>query len=84
MVEPPGIAPGSGSLITRAFIAIVRANPDTGNIGAIRRVLKGLATRAGGSEVVLHPAAPVVQFLERLFAQVIPLATGLTDALRTV
>ena len=33
MVEPPGIAPGSGSLITRAFIAIVRANPDTINIG---------------------------------------------------
>ena len=34
LVEPPGIAPGSGPLITSAFIAIVRANPDTPNIGA--------------------------------------------------
>src|SRR5688572_19179241 len=33
MVEPPGIAPGSGPLITGAFIAIVRANPDRRNIG---------------------------------------------------
>ena len=33
MVEPPGIAPGSGPLITSAFIAIVRANPDRPNIG---------------------------------------------------
>ncbi len=32
-MEPPGIAPGSGPLITGAFIAIVRANPDTPNIG---------------------------------------------------
>ena len=34
MVEPPGIAPGSGPLITSAFIAIVRASPDSPNIGA--------------------------------------------------
>jgi len=34
VVEPPGIAPGSGPLITSTFIAIVRANPDRGNIGA--------------------------------------------------
>jgi len=33
MVEPPGIAPGSGPLITSAFIAIVRANPDGTYIG---------------------------------------------------
>ena len=32
-MEPPGIAPGSGPLITGAFIAIVRANPDKTNIG---------------------------------------------------
>ena len=36
MVEPPGIAPGSGPLITSAFIAIVRANPDRTNIGVSR------------------------------------------------
>ncbi len=34
LVEPPGIAPGSGPLITGAFIAIVRPKPDEGNIGA--------------------------------------------------
>ncbi len=33
MVESPGTAPGSDPLITGAFIAIVRANPDKGNIG---------------------------------------------------
>ena len=41
MVEPPGIAPGSGPLITSAFIAIVRANPDRPNIGALSRASKG-------------------------------------------
>ena len=35
MVEPPGIAPGSGPLITSAFIAIVRANPNETNIGRL-------------------------------------------------
>jgi hypothetical protein len=35
MVEPPGIAPGSNPLIARAFISIVGASPDGGNIGAI-------------------------------------------------
>ena len=34
LVEPPGIAPGSGPLITSAFIAIVRPKPDQRNIGA--------------------------------------------------
>ncbi len=35
MVEPPGIAPGSSSLITWAFIPIVRPKPDLINIGGI-------------------------------------------------
>jgi len=34
LVEPPGIAPGSSPLITRAFISIVRASPNPPNIGA--------------------------------------------------
>lgn len=33
MVEPPGTAPGSDPLIPGAFIAIVRANPNTTDIG---------------------------------------------------
>ena len=33
LVEPPGTAPGSDPLITGAFIAIVRANPNTPDIG---------------------------------------------------
>ena len=33
MVEPPGIAPGSGPLITSAFIAISGASPGKSNIG---------------------------------------------------
>ena len=41
LVEPPGIAPGSGPLITSAFIAIVRANPDRTNIGALTAASKG-------------------------------------------
>lgn len=36
LVEPPGIAPGSGPLITSAFIAIVRPKPDKPNIGLVR------------------------------------------------
>ena len=40
MVEPPGIAPGSGPLITGAFIAIVRPKPDEGNIGVAWAVSK--------------------------------------------
>jgi len=47
MVEPPGIAPGSGPLITSAFIAIVRANPNSPNIGALTRPSKGFARRVG-------------------------------------
>ena len=35
LVEPPGIAPGSSPFITRSFMPIVRANPDTANIGRI-------------------------------------------------
>ena len=33
MVEPPGIAPGSETLIACAFIPIVRPKPDDPNIG---------------------------------------------------
>jgi hypothetical protein len=33
-VEPPGTAPGSDPFITGAFIAIVRANPNSFNIGS--------------------------------------------------
>jgi len=33
-VEPPGTAPGSDPLITCAFMPIVRANPNSANIGA--------------------------------------------------
>ena len=33
-MEPPGIAPGSSSLITWAFIPIVEPKPDRFNIGA--------------------------------------------------
>ena len=40
MVEPPGIAPGSGPLIMRAFISIVGPKPDTGNIGLVDVNLK--------------------------------------------
>ena len=32
-MEPPGIAPGSRSLISRAFISIDRPKPDPSNIG---------------------------------------------------
>ena len=35
MVEPPGIAPGSSPVITRAFMSIARASPNPFNIGAI-------------------------------------------------
>lgn len=35
LVEPPGIAPGSGPLITGTFIAIVRPRPDTVDIGLL-------------------------------------------------
>lgn len=48
MVEPPGIAPGSGPLITGAFIAIVRANPDPINIGDLSCVSKVWFTRDAG------------------------------------
>ena len=34
-MEPPGTAPGSDPLITGAFIAIVRANPNALDIGAM-------------------------------------------------
>jgi hypothetical protein len=40
-VEAPGTAPGSGPLITKPFIAIVRASPDPANIGACGKELKG-------------------------------------------
>ena len=46
LVEPPGIAPGSGPLITGAFIAIVRANPDMTDIGSQPSRSKGAASSA--------------------------------------
>ena len=56
MVEPPGIAPGSGPLITSAFIAIVRANPDRPNIGEPGRLSKGAAFASSAAV----PPFPVV------------------------
>ena len=50
LVEPPGIAPGSGPLITSAFIAIVRPKPDQTNIGtAVRHSKRRIALRRGAS-----------------------------------
>ena len=46
MVEPPGIAPGSGPLITSAFIAIVRANPNKSNIGGSALASKGKLSKS--------------------------------------
>jgi len=40
LVEPPGIAPGSGPLITSAFIAIVRPKPDGRYISKFGRLSK--------------------------------------------
>ena len=40
MVEPPGIAPGSSPLIARAFISIVRTDPDPPYIGEMGCRLK--------------------------------------------
>ena len=45
LVEPPGIAPGSGPLITRAFIPIVRLAPSGQNIGLSGAVGKAWALR---------------------------------------
>ncbi len=47
VVEPPGIAPGSGPLSTSAFIAIVRATPDLSKIGNLR--VKSKAYGAGAT-----------------------------------
>ena len=50
MVEPPGIAPGSGPLITSAFIAISGASPGKTHIGAILRASKaGCRSTSAGS-----------------------------------
>ena len=50
LVEPPGIAPGSGPLITSAFIAIVRPKPDRTNIGAaVRHSKRRIALRRGST-----------------------------------
>src|ERR1700761_2928706 len=46
LVEPPGIAPGSSPLITCAFIAIDRANPDASNIGTRRCEMKKIRSRS--------------------------------------
>ena len=46
-MEPPGTAPGSDPLITGAFIAIVRANPNNPNIGLRRLTCKTGPTNAG-------------------------------------
>src|SRR5690606_11925479 len=45
LVEPPGFAPGSGPLITGAFIAIARANPSRINIVCATPRSKGLAQK---------------------------------------
>ena len=47
MVEPPGIAPGSGPLITSTFIAISGASPGIPNIGALARASKGGTRQIG-------------------------------------
>ena len=54
LVEPPGIAPGSGPLIAGAFIAIVGANPDRTNIGAVPPVSKVRAYARAQSGVWLR------------------------------
>lgn len=55
MVEPPGIAPGSGPLITGAFIAIVRANPDRRNIGVPVHSSKGLTRQDARPRAAFEP-----------------------------
>ena len=60
MVEPPGIAPGSGPLITSAFIAIVRANPNKSNIGTIsareKACIRGRCDRSASFPPLRCPA----------------------------
>ena len=48
-MEPPGIAPGSGPLITSAFIAIFRASPNALNIGRLCLAHKGSVALEDGS-----------------------------------
>ena len=86
LVEPPGIAPGSGSLITRAFIAIVRANPDMCNISHRRRFLKGLppAHRRAFTVVGQIRRATITLRIEGAVPQLAPLARCHADALGTV
>ena len=55
VVEPPGIAPGSGPLITSAFIAIVRADPDGFSIGVPGQSSKG---RPAPGRFRLDPDSP--------------------------
>lgn len=84
MVEPPGIAPGSGPLITSAFIAIVRANPDRSNIGCGGEELKGRslpAADAGSKAPVVDHRPDAGAVLIRRLPQGAPLIPGHADAL---
>ena len=84
LVEPPGIAPGSGPLITGAFIAIVRANPDMTNIGACFRIWKRLATAGprgrAGIKGLIHISAEILALL----SDTITLLSAHTDALTSI
>ena len=53
LVEPPGIAPGSETLIACAFIPIVRPKPNPPNIGRQGYEVKNGAGRPGGGYSVL-------------------------------
>ena len=55
VVEPPGIAPGSGPLISGTFIAIARANPDGFNIGVPRPNTKSVANAPARLLQAGHP-----------------------------
>src|SRR5690606_23788870 len=72
LVEPPGIAPGSGPLITGAFIAIVRANPDSFNMRAYFQIGKGSAAAASISctwlERLVHAFLEILAFLTNAVA----------------
>ena len=66
LVEPPGTAPGSEPLITRAFIAIVRRHAQYRGRG---RAMKGAMAAAGinhrqtlwkGGQAAFSSAAPII------------------------
>ena len=55
LVEPPGTAPGSDPIITGAFIAIVRANPNIPDIGRGGALRKGGAAQQKGPDALGGP-----------------------------